>query len=90
MSAIEIIAPGTYRVDNGRGTQLTLIKKSGHGSPHWEVQSINARTRAMHRNRNFPGVRTYGTLAEVEDHYKAFRGISKLAEQGEQQKCVTF
>ncbi len=45
MSAIEIIAPGTYRVDNGRGTQLTLIKKSGHGSPHWEVQSLNARTR---------------------------------------------
>ncbi len=42
----------------------------------------------MHGNRNFPGVRTYHTLAEVEDHYKAFRGISKLAEQGEQQKCV--
>ncbi len=88
MSAIEIIAPGTYRVENGRGTQLTLIKKSGHGSRRWEVQSLNARTRAMPGNRNLPGVPTYNTLAEVEDHYKAFRGISKIAEQGEQTQCV--
>jgi hypothetical protein len=79
MPSIEIIGPDTYRVDNGRGTELTLIKKSGNGWSHWEVQSVNARTRAMHHNRNLPGVHTYNTLRDVENHYKAFRGISQLA-----------
>jgi len=82
MPQIEIVAPDSYRVDNGRGTQLTLTKKSGNGWSHWEVQSLNARTKAMHSmytNRNLPGVRTYNTLAEVERRYKAFRGISHFA-----------
>ena len=79
MPAIEIIAPDRYRVDNGRGTQLTLIKKSGRGWTYWEVQSLNARTKAMHGGRGWPGVRTFNTLEEVENHYKAFRGISAVA-----------
>lgn len=58
MPNIEIIASDTDSVDNGRGTELTLIKKTGKNWTHWEVQSVNARTQVMHGNRSLPGVRT--------------------------------
>lgn len=71
---IEQIGPGKYRVDNERGTILTLIKKPWG----WEVQGDNVRTRVAWRGA---GVHTFKTLKEVEGRYKAFRGISEVIKE---------
>lgn len=54
---------------------------SGNSRTHWEVQALNAKTKAMYGGSGWLGVRTYNTLAEVEAHCKAFRGISAVARQ---------
>lgn len=70
---IEQVGADRYRVDNGRGTVLTLIRK---GPDHWEVQGDNVHARVAWRG--MAGVHTFRSLRDVENKYKAFRGISQL------------
>ena len=71
MATIIQTATDTYTADTGRGTSLTLVKKSGGW---WEVHSMNAAVRAY---RSL-GVKVFWSLEDIERAYKTFRGIAAL------------
>jgi hypothetical protein len=61
-----------YQVQT-RGTSMTLSRyKNG-----WAVVTHNAATRAW--NRGIGSHKEFASLAEVEQHYKSWRGIEALA-----------
>jgi hypothetical protein len=62
----------TFITDNGRGTTMTLSFNEVCG--YWQVMSDNAARRAYRTL----GVKIFRSLAEVEQAYKAWRGISAL------------
>lgn len=61
----------TFTANNGKGTELTLIKSE---VGYWTVIASNAATRAY---RSL-GANTFWSLAEVEKSYKTFRGLAAL------------
>jgi hypothetical protein len=62
----------TFTTDNGRGTTMTLRFNDVCG--YWQVMSDNAARRAYRTL----GVKIFNSLADVEQAYKTFRGISAL------------
>lgn len=58
-----------------RGSQMTLVRKPDH----WEMWTKNASTQAY--NNGFPSLKIFGSLEEVEDNYKTWKGISQLIEE---------
>jgi hypothetical protein len=71
MTNIQQINETTYTANNGKGTELTLIKSA---VGYWTVIASNAATRAY---RSL-GMKTFWSLAEVEAKYKTFRGLAAL------------
>lgn len=55
----------------------TFNAKQFAGGDHWTVTSWNTNQPTA---RYFWGCRTFRTLAEIDGHYKAFRGITALVE----------
>jgi len=63
-----------------RGSQMTL-------EPHrkgWRMKTINASTRVW--GMGGESWKEFETLAEVEKHYKSWRGISALVDVSDSQK----
>lgn len=71
MTTITQTADNTFIANNGRGTELKLVKKDGG---YWEVWAMNAAVRAYRTL----GVKTFWSLADIEKNYKTFRGLSAL------------
>lgn len=71
MTYIQQINETTYTANNGKGTELTLVRKDGG---YWEVMAQNAATRAYRTL----GIKIFWSLAEVEKSYKTFRGLASL------------
>lgn len=74
MATILQIGEKTFSTDNGRGTKL-ILKWSEAGS-YWMIMADNATVRAYRTM----GVKIFHSLAEVEQKYKTWRGISALVE----------
>jgi len=70
MTFINQTAENTFTANNGKGTQLTLIKME---AGYWLVSADNAAARAY---RSIG--KTFWSLAEVEAKYKTFRGLAAL------------
>ena len=70
MATIVQTAANTYTANNGKGTELTLVKME---AGYWLVSADNAAARAW---RSIG--KTFWSLAEIEAKYKTFRGISAL------------
>lgn len=70
MATIIQTADNTYTANNGKGTELTLVKME---AGYWLVSADNAAARAW---RSIG--KCYEDLAAVEAKYKTFRGISAL------------
>lgn len=66
---IQMINETTYKARN-RGTEWTLIR----GQHGWTVYADNAQTRAW----RFSCPKIFDSLEQVEQKYKAFRGISQI------------
>lgn len=70
MTFINQTAANEFTANNGRGTELTLVKMD---AGYWLVSADNAAARAY---RSIGKV--FWSLADVEAHYKTFRGLSAL------------
>lgn len=70
MATIIQTSDNTYTANNGKGTELTLVKME---AGYWLVSADNAAARAW---RSIG--KTFWSLAEIEAKYKTFRGISVL------------
>jgi len=70
MPAIQQTAPNTYEL-SARGSRMKLSKHlSG-----WRMVTANAQTKAWGFGAS---VKDFESLAEVERHYKSWRGIAML------------
>jgi len=58
-----------------RGNRMLLMRKADH----WEMWTDNASTRAW--NGGLPSVKVFRSLVEVEEKYKAWKGVSQLVEE---------
>jgi hypothetical protein len=72
---IQQISNTEYRLTKGNHQMTLLLSPSGS----WEMMTSNPATRAW--NRLLPSFRRFGSLAEVEQAYKSWRGIASLAAQ---------
>lgn len=73
MTTIQMINETTFTAENGKGTELTLVKSD---VGYWTVIASNAATRAYRTL----GAKVFWSLAEVEAKYKTFRGLEALIE----------
>lgn len=71
MTTITQIDANTFTANNGKGTELTLIKSA---VGYWTVIASNAATRAYRTL----GAKTFWSLEEIEAKYKTFRGLAAL------------
>lgn len=71
MTYIQQINETTYTANNGKGTELTLIKSE---AGYWTVYASNAATRAWRT----AGLKVFWSLKEAEAKYKTFRGLASL------------
>lgn len=71
MTEIQQIDANTFTADNGKGTELTLIKSE---VGYWTVIASNAATRAYRTL----GAKTFWNLSDIEAKYKTFRGLAAL------------
>lgn len=70
MTFITQTAENEFTANNGKGTELTLVKME---AGYWLVIANNAATRAY---RSIG--KTFWSLSEIEAKYKTFRGLSAL------------
>lgn len=70
MAAIQQIDDNTFTLF-ARGSAMTLKRNADRT---WTMSVDNASRRAW----GTLGMKDFGTLAEVEQHYKSWRGITKL------------
>jgi len=74
---IEMISASEFRLKKG-AHEMTLLK----ATDGWDMLTHNAATRAwgsVHSGgASMPSFRSFRTLAEVEDHYKSWRGIAAI------------
>lgn len=68
---IQQIDSATFALE-ARGSQM-LLQKTAQG---WRMTTTNASTRAW--RRGVPSWKDFETLADVERHYKSWRGIAAL------------
>lgn len=73
MPAIQMIDENTYCL-TAHGSSMTLTKRERGG---WRMQTDKASRRAW---RGL-GIKDFESLADVEAHYKSWRGIGKLIEE---------
>lgn len=66
-------ATNKWTVNNGKGTELTLVKQDTGWA--WGVIAHNARTRCS-MNQYAGSFKGFDSLEAVERHYKSFRGIA--------------
>ena len=72
-NVIQQLDTNTFYMES-RGNKMTLKKKSTIFGDIWEMYTDNASRRAW---RGL-GVKEFDTLADVQKHYKSWRGISLL------------
>lgn len=72
---IQAISANEFQLVNG-GHTMTLRK----GEHAWYMSTQNACTRALYGRLG--SLKRFETLAEVEKHYKSWRGVSMLLEGG--------
>lgn len=73
MTTIQQINETTFTANNGKGTELTLVKSA---VGYWTVYAQNAATRAYRTL----GAKTFWNLSDVEKSYKTFKGLGALIE----------
>ncbi|ARM86174.1 hypothetical protein [Marinobacter salarius] len=79
---IEQIDGNTFKTASKNGRNTMTLFRTNDG---WEVWTHNASTRAW--NNGMPSVKSFDSLAQIEQKYRSFQGVSMLIEDHQIQKA---